>query len=104
MASRPPIRGPWGPAGVNVVEATADNETLTGEPATFVATTTPADGLDIVVRFFGTATAPQLLAFAEAEVRWESVITDDLSDAQAVADAGAAGTASRRSTSPWTTC
>lgn len=80
-----------GPAGVNVLEATADNETLTGEPATFVATTTPAGGLDIVVRFLGTATAPQLLAFAEAEVRWESVITNDLSDAQAVADAGGCG-------------
>ena len=80
-----------GPTGVNVVEATADNETLTGEPATFVATTTPAGGMDIVVRFVGTATAEQLLAFAEAEVRWESVITNDLSDAQAIADAGDCG-------------
>jgi hypothetical protein len=70
-----------GPSGVNVVEATADAETLTGEPATFVATTTPAAGLDIVVRFLGTATASQQLAFAEAETRWESIITNDLSDA-----------------------
>jgi hypothetical protein len=70
-----------GASGVNVVEATADGESLTGEPATFVATTTPASGLDIVVRFIGSATASQQLAFAEAQVRWESVITNDLSDA-----------------------
>jgi hypothetical protein len=80
-----------GRSGVNVVEATVDNETLDGEPATFVATTTPADGLDIVVRFVGTATASQLLAFAEAEVRWESVITNDLPDAHATAAAGDCG-------------
>ena len=80
-----------GQSGVNAVEATADNETLTSEPATFVATTTPADGLDIVVRFVGTATASQLLAFAEAEVRWESVITNDLPDAHAAAAAGDCG-------------
>ncbi len=76
--------GPWtmGPSGVNVVEASVDGETLDGEPATFVATTTPADGLDIVVRFIGgTPTVSQQIAFAEAEARWESVITNDLSDA-----------------------
>jgi hypothetical protein len=80
-----------GPTGVNVVEATADGESLTGEPATFVATTTPAGGLDIVVRFSGTATASQQIAFAEAEVRWESVITNDFSDALVNEPAGACG-------------
>ena len=70
-----------GPSGVNVVEATADDETLTGEPAAFVATTTPATGMDIVVRFTGDATPAQHLAFAEAEVRWESLITNDFSNA-----------------------
>jgi hypothetical protein len=76
--------GPWtmGASGVNIVQASVDGETLDGEPATFVATTTPADGLDIVVRFFnGVPTVALQIAFAEAETRWESVITDDLSDA-----------------------
>jgi hypothetical protein len=84
--------GPWtmGSSGVNVVEATVDGETLDGEPATFVATTTPAAGLDIVVRFIGTATVSQQIAFAEAETRWESVITNDLSDALVSEPAGGA--------------
>lgn len=80
-----------GPSGVNVVEATADGETLTGEPASFVATTTPAAGLDIVLRFSGDATPAQLLAFAEAEIRWESAITNDLPDAAVNVPAGTCG-------------
>lgn len=69
-----------GPVGVNTLEAGADDETLTGEPALFVATTTPAAGFDVSIRYTGNPTSSQILAFAEAEVRWEQVITGDLAD------------------------
>ena len=69
-----------GPTGVNTLEASVDEETLTGEPALFVATTTPAQGFDISIRYTGNPTSSQILAFAEAEVRWEQVITGDLAD------------------------
>ncbi len=75
-----------GPSGVNTLEATADVETLEGEPATITATTTPVGGYDIILRYSGTASPSQVLAFAEAEVRWESLITSDPDDARADAD------------------
>jgi hypothetical protein len=69
-----------GPSGVNTLEASVDEDALAGEPALFVATTTPAQGFDVSVRYTGNPTSSQILAFAEAEVRWEQVITGDLSD------------------------
>jgi hypothetical protein len=73
-----------GPSGVNTLEATADVETLEGEPATFTATTTPEAGkFDIVVHYEGNPPQTLVLAIAEAEVRWESLITSDLEDAPA---------------------
>jgi hypothetical protein len=69
-----------GPSGVNTVEATVEAEELDGEPVTFVATTTPAAGFDITVRYLGTPTSDQVLAIAEGEVRWEGLITSELSD------------------------
>jgi hypothetical protein len=81
-----------GPSGVNTLDATVDAETLQGEPATFAATTSPAAGLfDIIVRYSGTPSPAQVLAFAEAEVRWESLITSDLADAPANVPAGTCG-------------
>jgi Bacterial Ig-like domain (group 1)/Leishmanolysin len=71
-----------GPSGVNTLDATADVETLVGEPATITATTSPAAGqFDIIVRYQGSPSPAQVLAFAEAEVRWEALITSDLEDA-----------------------
>jgi len=81
-----------GPTGVNTLEATADVETLVGEPATITATTSPPAGqFDIIIRYQGSASPAQVLAFAEAEVRWESLITLDLVDAPANVPAGTCG-------------
>jgi hypothetical protein len=80
-----------GSTGVNTLEATVPTGSLEGEPATFVATTTPASGFDIIVRYGGTPSQAQVLAFAEAEVRWESIITSDLEDATANVPAGTCG-------------
>jgi hypothetical protein len=86
--------GAWmvGPSGVNTLEATVDDAALAGEPAVFVATTTPAAGYDIDVRYLGTPSSSQLLAFAEAEVRWESIITGDVEDGPIDVGAGTCGT------------
>jgi hypothetical protein len=80
-----------GPSGVNILQATADVETLQGEPLTFTATTTPAAGFDIIIRYSGTPSPAQVLAFARAEVRWEAVVSNDLSDAPADFPAGTCG-------------
>jgi Leishmanolysin len=86
--------GAWRPglSGVNTLEATLPEETLTGEPVRFVATTTPNGGFDIVVRFLSEPTSEEALAFAQAEVRWERVITGDLQDGSVNVAAGACGT------------
>jgi hypothetical protein len=81
-----------GPSGVNTLQVTADVETLQGEPATITATTSPPAGkFDIVVRYLGTPSEAQVQAFAEAEVRWESLITSDLEDAMATVPAETCG-------------
>jgi hypothetical protein len=86
--------GQWrlGSSGVNTVEATLPDETLADEPVLFVATTTPAGGFDIVVRFLTEPTGEQALAFAQAEVRWEQLITGDLEDGSIDVTAGTCGT------------
>ena len=83
-----------GSAGVNTVTATVPDETVDGDPALFVATVRPAGGFNIEVRHQGTPSASQLLAFAEAEVRWEGVIAGDLPNLQVTTAAGACGTGS----------
>ena len=86
--------GQWrlGSSGVNTLEATVPDETLADEPVLFVATTTPAGGFDIVVRFLTQPTGEQALAFAQAEVRWEQGITGDLEDGSINVAAGTCGT------------
>jgi hypothetical protein len=86
--------GQWrlGESGVNTLDATLPDETLADEPVLFVATTTPAGGFDIVVRFLTQPTGEQALAFAEAELRWEQVITGDLEDGSVNVEAGKCGT------------
>jgi Bacterial Ig-like domain (group 2)/Leishmanolysin len=49
------------------------------------------ESFDIVVRFLGSSTASQRQAFANAEARWESLITGDLEDIQLSASAGDCG-------------
>ncbi len=74
--------GAWqlGAAGVNTLTATVDGAVLGGEPVEFLATTAPAAGYDITVRYLTDLTSAQFRAFAEAEVRWESLVTGDLAD------------------------
>ncbi len=74
--------GSWrlGAAGINTLTATVEGAEINGEPVEFLATTANISGYDITVRYLGEITNPQLLAFAEAELRWESIITGDLAD------------------------
>ena len=85
--------GNWnlGDAGVNTLTATVPSLGLAGEPALFVATVRPAGGFDIEIRHQGTPSAAQLLAFAEAEIRWESLLTGDLGNATVNSSAGGCG-------------
>jgi hypothetical protein len=74
--------GAWtvGTAGVNTLTATVEDAEVENEPVQFLATTADETGYDITVRYLGEYTTPQLLAFAQAELRWESHITGDLPD------------------------
>jgi hypothetical protein len=85
--------GTWslGAGGVNTLTASVPGLSLAGEPALFVATVRPAAGFDIEIRHQSTPSGAQLLAFAEAEVRWEALITSDLVDVPVTAVAGACG-------------
>ncbi len=69
-----------GPTGVNTLSVTVDGQTVAGEPLTFVATTDASTGYNIKIQYIGTPSSSQLLAFAEAEIRWEGLITGDLAD------------------------
>ena len=74
----------------NVLRATAAGSGISGNPADFTASTTSE--FSIEVQFLGSATASQRQAFAEAQARWESLITGDLPDVQLTAAAGDCGT------------
>ena len=85
--------GQWrlGATGVNTLAAEVDGTAVSGEPVTFVATTTPPGGFDVVVRFAEPPSSAQALAFARAEVRWEQVITGDLPDGSIQVPGGTCG-------------
>lgn len=85
--------GQWrlGATGVNTMDAVVDGAKVSGEPVTFVATTTPPEGFDVVVRFAAPPTSAQAVAFARAEVRWERIITGDLPDGSIQVPAGTCG-------------
>ena len=74
--------GSWrlGSGGVNRLSATVDGAEILNEPVEFLATTADVGGYNITVRYLGEYTSAQLLAFAEAELRWESLVTGDLPD------------------------
>jgi hypothetical protein len=88
--------GTWtlGATGVNTLSATVPALDLDGEPALFVATVRPAAGFDIQIRHQGAPSSSQLLAFAEAEVRWESLLTGDLPNVPVSVGAGSCGAGS----------
>ncbi len=85
--------GSWrlGSAGVNTLTAVVEGAELGGEPVEFIATTADVSGYDITVRYLSDLTNSQLLAFAEAELRWESLVTGDLADVNADLDVGDCG-------------
>jgi hypothetical protein len=84
--------GSWilGGTGPNLLRATAGGVGITGNPLTFAATA-GASPFDIVVRFLGSATPAQRQAFADAQARWEGLITGDQEDVHLAADAGDCG-------------
>jgi hypothetical protein len=85
--------GGWtlGQSGVNVLTASLPGQLLSGDPADFIATVSPTVGYDINVQYLGSPTSSQLLAFAEAEIRWESLITGDVPDLPLTGAAGDCG-------------
>ncbi len=85
--------GSWslGASGVNTLTATAPGAGLAGDPVLFVATVRPAAGYDINLRYLSPPTSGQVLAFARAEIRWESIVTGDVPNLQANAAAGSCG-------------
>ena len=74
--------GSWrlGAEGINSLTASVEGAEINGEPVQFLATTATEGGYNITVRYLGDISNAQLLAFAEAELRWESIITGDLAD------------------------
>ena len=85
--------GGWtlGSGNINTMNSTVDAFALDGEPVLFVATTPPSTGYDLQVRYLGDYSGDQLLAFAQAEIRWETLVTGDLPDATGSFPAGACG-------------
>jgi hypothetical protein len=67
-----------GSAGTNTLIATVVGDGITGNPVTFTATAAASIAFDIKVRISGSPTRAQRQAFADAEARWESLITGDL--------------------------
>jgi hypothetical protein len=78
--------GSWtlGSTGPNVLRVTAAGSGISGNPAEF--TVAAASAFNIEVRFIGSATPAQQQAFAEAEARWESLVTGDLQNVQLVTE------------------
>jgi hypothetical protein len=75
--------GSWrlGTAGVNTLTASIEGAQVEGEPVEFIATTAAdVSGYDITVRYLSDLTNAQFRAFAEAELRWERLVTGDLPD------------------------
>ena len=85
--------GSWrlGASGVNTLTASVEGAEIEGEPLEFIATTAEQGGYNITVRYLTEISNPQLLAFAEAELRWETLITGDLDDVNQTLPAGACG-------------
>ncbi|MGH7580343.1 MAG: leishmanolysin-related zinc metalloendopeptidase [Gemmatimonadales bacterium] len=74
--------GSWrlGSSGINILTAAIEGVEIAGEPVEFIATTADPSGYNITVRYLTDISNPQLLAFAGAELRWESLVTGDLAD------------------------
>ena len=95
--------GGWtlGSGDINTMNSTVDALALDGEPVLFVATTPPSTGYDLRIRYLGAYSGDQLLAFAQAEVRWEKLVTGDLTDVTGDVPAGACGANSPAANGPF---
>lgn len=74
----------------NVLRATAAGAGISGNPVTFTATVN-SSAFEIAVRFLSSATTSQRQAVAEAQAKWESLITGDLEDVPVTANAAQCG-------------
>ena len=85
--------GAWrlGTAGVNSLTADVEGAEVNGDPVQFLATTAVAAGYDITIRYLGDLSNAQLLAFAQAELRWESLVTGELTDVNQTLPANSCG-------------
>jgi hypothetical protein len=83
--------GSWslGSKGSNMLQATATGAGISGNPVTFTATGTSL--FNILIRFEGNPTPTQRAAFAEAQERWESLVTGELENVLLTANAGECG-------------
>ena len=95
--------GGWtlGSGDINTMTSTVDALALDGEPVLFVATTPPSTGYDLRIRYLGAYSGAQLLAFAKAEVRWEKLVTGDLTDVTGDIAAGSCGANSPAADGPF---
>jgi hypothetical protein len=87
--------GSWtlGPAGSNVLRATAAGSGISNNPVTFTALPS-GSSFDILVRFVGEPTASQRKAVAMAQARWENLIIGDLENVRITAAGGRCGSES----------
>jgi len=86
--------GSWrlGTAGVNTLTADVEGAEVDNAPVQFLATTAvAAGGYDITIQYLGEFSNAQLLAFAEAELRWESLVTGELTDVNQTLPANSCG-------------
>lgn len=85
--------GSWtlGSAGSNTLIATVGAGGITGNPVTFTATAAAGGAYNIDVRFLGSLSPAQQEAFADAEARWEGLITGDLPNVPLTTAAGDCG-------------
>ena len=88
--------GSWtlGASGTNTLIATVAEDGISGNPVIFIATGSASIAFNIEVRLSGSPTPAQREAFADAEERWESLVTGDLPDLDLAAAAGDCGESS----------
>jgi hypothetical protein len=79
------------PTGLVTAQSTGSAQITAQAGSATAVVQIAVESFDIVVRFLGSSTASQRQAFANAEARWESLITGDLEDIQLSASADDCG-------------
>jgi hypothetical protein len=85
--------GSWtlGSSGTNTLIATVAGDGISGNAVIFIANGSASLAFNIQIRLSGSPTPAQRAAFADAEARWESLITGDLPDIDLSVGAGDCG-------------